>query len=201
MELKEYVTIIKKNFKIIIITGVLVGLSSFLFTSVQPLKYETSMSLFINKKDSQETDNFKYDGYYALQTSEMLSDTIIEWTKSPEFVNSVYAKAGVDLNFNSIKKYLKAFNVKKMSSQYIKINFISTNKAEAVKISSAISSEIKEKIKTIENESEKEISFSVTSEDPIIIVSKPKILINLIIGIFSGLIIGIFFVFTKRYFS
>jgi len=201
MELKEYVTIIKKSFKIIVITSALTGLFSFLFTSVQPLKYETSMSLFINKKYSQETDNFKYDGYYALQTSEMLSDTIIEWTKSPEFVNSVYTKAGVDLNFNSIKKYSKAFNVKKMSSQYIKINFTSTNKAEAVKISSTISSEIKEKIKTIENESEKELSFSVTSKDPIIIVSKPKILINLIIGIFSGLIIGIFFVFTKRYFS
>ncbi len=201
MELKEYLKIIKKNLKLILAVGAIAGLSAFLFSSFQPVEYETSLSLLISKNKTQETDDFKYDGYYALQAGEMIADTIVEWTKSPAMVNAIYQEAEVSGNFGSIKSYAKKFTAKKMSSQHIEIKFNSNTKESAEKISSAAVKIINDKIKTLEKNSEEEISFSVSGESPIIVEKNPDALLNLFIGFISGLILGIFLVFGKEYFS
>ncbi len=199
MELKEYLKIIKKNLKLILAIGVVAALSAFLFSTFQPVEYETSLPILISKNKTQETDDFKYDGYYALQASEMLADTIAEWTKSPATVNAIYQEAEAFGNFGSIKSYAKKFTAKKMSSQHIEIKFNSGAKESAEKISSAAVKIINGKIKNLEENSEEEISFSVSGENPMIVEKKPDLLLNLFIGFISGLFLGIFIVFGKEY--
>ena len=201
MELKEYLKIIKKDLKLIIIISIITAVSAFLFSAMEPAAYETSISLAINKNKTQNTDDFKYDGYYALQTSEMLADTIVEWTKSPTIVDSVYQKAGVNQNFKNIKSYTKKFTAKKMSSQHVEVKFKSDTKENAEKISSAIVEIISDKTKTLEENSGEEIAFSVSSENPVIVENKPDAFLNLFIGLISGLFLGIFVVFGRRYFT
>jgi capsular polysaccharide biosynthesis protein len=201
MELKEYIKIIKKRSKLILVVATITGSFAFLFSTIQPVKYETSLSLFINKNETQETDDFKYDGYYALQASEIIADSIEQWLKSPEFVNAVYQKAQVDQDFRNIKSYTKKFTAKKMSAQYVEVKFKSNNRQEAEKVSSAIAEAVNSKVKALGENSEREISFSIESGNPIIIESKPSAFLNSIIGLVSGLILGIFIVFGKEYFS
>ena len=201
MELKEYLKIIKKDLKLIIIISIITAMSAFLFSAMKPAVYETSISLAINKNKTQNTDDFKYDGYYALQTSEMLADTIVEWTKSPTIVDSIYQKSGVNQNFKNIKSYTKKFTAKKMSSQHVEVKFKSDTKENAEKISLAVVEIISAKTKTLEENSGKEIAFSVSSENPVIVENKPDAFLNLFIGLISGMIFGVFIVFLRRYFT
>ena len=201
MELKEYITIIRKEYKTIFAIGTIVAVSAFLFSTMRPVVYEASTSLAINKSKTQNTDDFKYDGYYALQTSEMLADTIVEWTKSPTMVSAIYQKAEVNQDFRNIKSYTKKFTVHKMSSQHVEVKFKTDTKENAEKISSALVEIINDKIKTIEKESEEEIAFSIRSENTIIMKNKPDAFLNLIIGFISGITLGIFIIFLKRYFA
>jgi len=200
MELKEYLKIIKKSLKLILAVGVVAGLSAFLFSSFSPIEYETSLPFLISKNKTQDTDDFKYDGYYALQAGEMLADTIVEWTKSPAVVNAIYQEASVHGNFGSIKSYTKKFTAKKMSSQHIEIKFNSDTKESAEKISSAAVKIMNDKIKTLEKNSGEEIAFSVSGESPIIVEKKPDALLILFIGFISGIMMGVFVVFGKEYF-
>ncbi|MEA2097549.1 MAG: Wzz/FepE/Etk N-terminal domain-containing protein [Patescibacteria group bacterium] len=201
MELKEYVTIIKKEYKLIFTIGAIVAASAFLFSTMKPVVYETSISLAINKNNTQNTDDFKYDGYYALQASEMLANTIVEWIKSPTVVNTIYQKAEVNQDFRNIKSYTKKFTARKMSSQHVEVKFKTDTKENAEKISSAIVEIINNKTKTIEENSEKEIAFSVSGENPVIIKNESDTFLNLIIGFISGIVLCIFIVFGKRYFA
>lgn len=200
MELKEYLKIIKKNLKLILAVGAIAALSAFLFSSLQHTEYETSLPILISKNKTQDTDDFKYDGYYALQAGEMLADTITEWIKSPAVVNAIYQEAEVSGNFGSVKSYTKKFTAKKMSSQHIEIRFNSDAKESAEKISLATVKIINDKIKTLEKNSEEEIAFLVSGESPVIVEKKPDAPLNLFIGFVSGLILGIFVVFGKEYF-
>ena len=201
MELKEYTTIIKKEFKTIITIGIIVAVSAFLFSTIRPVTYEASTSLAINKNKTQNTDDFKYDGYYALQTSEMLADTIVEWIKSPTVVNAIYQKAEIDQDFKNIKSYTKKFTANKMSSQHVEVKFKTDTRENAEEISSALVEITNDKIKAIEKESEEEISFSISSENTIIVENRSNAFLNLIIGFISGIILGIFIVFGKKYFA
>ncbi len=201
MELQEYFEIIKRKFKLIIAIVFVVTFSTFLFSVLQPVRYETSLSLHLSKDRSQQTNDFKYDGYYALEASEKIADSIVQWAKSPELVNSVYQKAEVDGGFGSLKSYTKKFSVKKMSPQYIEVKFETNNAEEADKISVAITEEINNKMIKLKNDSDGEVSFSVNNENPIIIQKQKNIFLNSIIGFISGIAFGIFFVFFRRYFS
>ncbi len=200
MELKEYIKIIRKNFKLILSVAIITGISAFLFSIVQPLEYEVSLSLFVNKDKTQETDDFKYDGYYALQTSEMIANSIVEWLKSPGIVNSIYQKAEVTYDFKNIKSYTKKFTVNKMSTQYVEVKFKTNSEEDAEKISLAIVEVILFKVKDLGENSEQELSFLIESGTPVIIESKPDAILNLIIGLVSGFALGIFVVFGKEYF-
>ena len=200
MELKEYLKIIRKNSKLILTISIITAVSAFAFSVLQPIQHETSLSLAIVKDKTQITNDFKYDGYYAFQTGEIIADSIEQWLKSPEVVNAIYQKAEINQDFKNIKSYTKKFTAKKMSSQYVEVKFKSGTIEEAKKISAATVEIINAKIEKIEKASEQEISFSVSNGDPIIVENKPDAILNLIIGLISGLALGIFIVFLRRYF-
>ena len=201
MELKEYLKIIKKNSKLILIIGIIAGVSAFVFSAIQPIKYETSLSLSIIKDKTQVTDDFKYDGYYALQSSEIIADSIEQWLKSPEIVNAIYQKAEVEQDFKNIKSYTKKITAHKMSPQFVEVKFKGNSREEVEKVSTAIAEVVNAKIKKLKEASEQEISFSINSGNPVIVENKPDAVLNLIIGLISGLFVGVFFVFGRRYFS
>jgi len=201
MELKEYIKIIRKNFKLILGVAIITGISAFLFSITQPIKYEASLSLFINKDKTQETDDFKYDGYYALQAGEMITGSIVEWLKSPEVVSSIYQKAEVEHSFKNIKSYTKKFAVKKMSAQYVEVKLKMNNKEDVEKISLAIVEVIKSRIKNLGENSEQELTFLIESGKPVIVETRPDAILNLIIGLVSGFALGIFVVFGREYFK
>ena len=200
MELKQYLKIVRKNSKLILAIAVLAALFSFIFSAIQPAKYETSLSLLISKNKTQETDDFKYDGYYALQAGEIMADSAEQWLKSPEVVNAVYQKAGVNQDFRNIKSYTKKFTARKMSSQYVEVKFNTPAKKEAEKISRAIVEIINDKAEALGKNSGEEVSFSVSGTNPVIVEDNPNIFLNLFIGFISGLALGVFAVFGKRYF-
>ena len=199
MELKEYIKIIKNDLKLIFIIALITSFSAFLFSFLQPVKYETSLSLLLSKDSSQMTDDFKYDGYYALEASGILADSIVQWIKSPELISSVYQKAQIDGKFKNLKSYTKKITAKKMSQQYIEVKFETNNIDQANKISVAIIDEINNKIQNIKKDSEEEIAFLISNENPITIKKEQNIFLNSIIGLISGVMLGIFFVFFKRY--
>ena len=201
MELKEYLKIIRKKSKLIFAISIATAISAFIFSAVQPIQYETSLSLSITKDKTQMTGDFKYDGYYALQSSEIIATSIEQWLKSPEVVNAIYQKSEINPDFKNIKNYTKKFTAKKMSPQYVEVKFKSNTKEEAEKISAATVEIINAKTEKIKKDSEQEISFSVSSENPIIVENRPNTILNLIIGLISGLAISVFIVFGKRYFS
>lgn len=201
MELKEAIMTVKNNLKTITAVSVITALSAFIFSSIQPLIYETSLSLLISKEGSQETTDFKYDGYYAFQTGEIFADSIQEWMKSPETVNEIYQEAGVSQNFRNIKSFGRKFTAKKMSPQYAEVKFKTETRNEAEKISSAIVKILNNKAKKIQENSKQEISFKVESGSPVILEARPDAPVNSILGLISGALLGIFIVFTKEYFK
>lgn len=200
MDLKEYLKLINKNLKLIITVCAITGISTLLFSVLRPVKYDVSQSLFINKNGSQETDDFKFDGYYAFEAADTLSDSIGEWLKSPEVVSAIYAKSGIDPSFKNIKSYSKKFKTKKLSADFVEVKFESKSADEAAKISGAIVNIVNSKTASLKDSSGGEVSFSIAEGKPIVVENKLDALLNFVIGIASGILLGIFIALSREYF-
>ncbi len=198
MELKQYLKIIKKHYKLILIITILVGASSFIFTLKRPVVYDTSLSLFITRTTTQATQDYKYDGYYAIKAAELFSDTVKQWLESPEVVIEIYKKAGIDLELESLKKLRKKLKAYKMSSQYVEVRFKAEEKEKAQKISGVIPSVLQSRAQQL-TWSSRDLAFYIRATSPVIVANIPKPLFNGLIGLVSGFVLGVFVAFFMVY--
>lgn len=201
MELKEYLQLIRKEKSVIIKAAILTLVFTLAFSYLQKKSYETSVSIFMVKDSTQSTDEFKYDGYYALQSGEIIADNIEKMLQSPQIVNEIYQEAGVDPNFDKIKKYKKSFTAHKMSNQYVEVSFNSETRENAKQVSGAITKVLQRKMEETKISSEEEISFSIENNTPVIIEKKTDMILNSLVGLFSGFFLGIIAIMIKKYFA
>lgn len=195
----EYIKIIKNNSTLIGIIGIAVALLTLYFTKNQPSYYQSSLSLLVSSVEPQPTSDYRFDGYYTIQATDLFSNTVEAWIKSPEVVAEIYRQAKIDINGNNIKGLTKKFKAEKMSPHYIELRYTTETEKDANGIAELITKVLDEKASVISAVSQKQTAFTVKSGTPIIMASKPPILINTIIGLIVGLIAGLGFVIIKEY--
>ena len=109
MELLEYLKIFRREKRLIISITLITMLAGILFTQLQPPRYETSLSLFMQKSGTQDTTEFKYDGYYALQAESLAADNVAKRLQAPGVVEEIYRAAGLNPEASKIKNFKKKF--------------------------------------------------------------------------------------------
>jgi capsular polysaccharide biosynthesis protein len=201
MELKDYLKIIRSEKKMIIAAMIVTAAAAWIFSFYAPARYETSVSLFISKNGTQNTDEFKYDGYYALESEKAVTDNIEKMLQSPQLVEKIYAASGIDPAFRNLKAYKKKFTAKKMSNSYVEVSFETDSRSDAEKLAAALAAAVSQEMRETENQSGSEVSFTLKDNAPVILESKPDAAFNFIIGLFSGFFLGIFAAFLKKYFA
>lgn len=201
MEFKEHLNILNKGKFIIIILTVLITLASFLFAYFKPVSYVSSISFSVNRINKQETSDYQFDGYYAIQASDLFSQTVISWFLTPSVLLEIYDQAGVDPKIKSLDKFASRFKTKKYSAQNIVVTFREPSQEGAQKLSQTIIEVIEEKAVKLNQTADNKALFEIMGSKPVIVASKPNTLLVTLIGFISGLIISIIGVYLIRYFK
>lgn len=199
MEIKEYQKIIKGNKKLIMSAEGLIVFATMLFTFMSPAYYEASFSFLVSRSGADSTADYKYDGYYALMATDLIADTVEQWLKNPEAVQSIYAKAGVDGKFKSLKDMARKFKAMKLTSQLVEVRLKAERSEDAKKVAEAASGILKSKIAASNNTEEKNGTFKVIDSEPVILEVKPDPILNLAISLVFGLVLGLFIALGKEY--
>lgn len=201
MSFFAFVKIIHQRFVSIIIITAAVAVLSALITRVLPEKFDSSVSLNILRVNREETPDYQYDGFYAIQASDLFAQTVISWLQTPSVVNEIYGQSGVDSKFTSLSSFSGRFSAKKMSSQNIVIHFAAKSKEESDKLSSALISVVGQKAQDSLKTTKNIQVFDVKASNPITVKREYNIVVALIAGIASGLVLGILWALGKNYFK
>lgn len=181
--------------------GAIVGLLVFIFTSRQPDYYNSSLSLLISNNQIQETQDYRFDGYYTIQATDLFGSTVEAWLKSPEIVTNIYDRAEVDIDRSNIKLLTKIFKAEKLAPHYIEVRYKTDNEKQAIKIAGAVTEVLSEKAKSLEEMSQNQTRFTVSSGAPVAVLTKPPVAVNTVVGIIVGIILGFFIGMLKNYFD
>lgn len=188
----------KYKWLIIIIT--IVGIcSAIVFSLVKPAYYDTSLSFSINRVNHQTTTDYEYDGYYAIQASDLFSQTVMSWLLTPSVLLEIYESAGIDPQISSLEEISSRFKTKKYSPQNIVVRYKERDYQTAEKISTAITSIIQDKAKQSNKTSEEEALFEVVGTKPVIVERSPVLWLNTLIGLIAGLIFGSLLAYVIEY--
>ena len=182
--------LIRKWGKMIVVTAVLTMIATMIIVPRLPKKQSVSVDITIPVPSRSATDNYEYDGYYALQAADLFSGTIVGWFKSPDFVARIYKKANVPLVTKSIRSLEKVFLVKKVSGQFITVKFSVKDEQQANDIGKAISDNIKERVEQINTNGNRSLVFSVLVGKPLVVLDQRDGFVDAVLAGFAVLVLG-----------
>lgn len=195
-----FLKIINQNkFKIIAI-ALIVGVLSALIMQIMPVKYDASVALNVIRVNREETVDYQYDGFYAIQASNLFAETIVSWLETPAVVKEIYEQSGKKSTVASLSDFAGAFKAKKLSSQNITVKFSSKTEEEARTLASSLVSVIEKKSQASLETSKKESVFEIKSADPVIVKRIYGAAITFFAGLITGLALGILWATGKNYF-
>lgn len=201
MDLKDYLKILNRHKGIIVVLTVLITFLVFLYAYLQPVVYDTSISFTINRTAKQKTADYQYDGYYAIQASNLFAQTIMSWLMTPAFVLEVYQEAGVAPAVQSLDKLGSHFTSQRLSPQNVVVRFKEKDEATAKKIGRALIDKVEKKSNEINKTSEGDSLFNVVGYEPVVAPYKPDIKLVTVIGLIVGLLLSCFLVYVVEYFK
>ncbi len=202
MELIDYLKVISAKKVLIIILMIVITASSVLVYYFMPEKLETSVAIAIAREGKQETQDYKYDGFYSLQASELFADTVVSWFLSPEIVNSIYNGAGIDLGDKTLRELSRVFDAEKMASQNVLVKFTAGDVSEANHVVSSMKTILSERTQILNKSNSEDAKFTVIIRDPITVSQKMEIwmvaLISLVVSFFVSILIAFLFEYIEK---
>jgi hypothetical protein len=119
-----YRTFFKKNalfLGIITVVGISVGLA---ITRILPVSYDVSLALNIERKTNDTGEFYTYDGFYAIQATELFSKSVASWFVTPDFVEDVLRNADKsDIDKLSVKDFRRIFTPEQVSANVVEVRF------------------------------------------------------------------------------
>lgn len=200
MELRQSITIIRQSFGWVIGTALVTGAAALAVALSSPEQFDTSLAFAINRINKQETVDYQFDGYYAIQASDLFAQTITSWLTTPSILLEIYQRADVDPDIASLSSFSGRFTTKKYSSQNIGVRFIERDKHTAEKISAAIIAVLQAKTATINQTADAKALFEIVGSSPVIVATKPSPVLSTIIGLLVGAAVAGLLVFLRHYF-
>ncbi len=104
----------------ILLSGVIGGLlPQFLIQG-----YDVSISLNIHQSRESSDTYYSYDGYYAMQAEELISENVSRWFMSPAFVEEIISQSEPDLAEQiSLRELRSLFQVEQLSATIVEVRF------------------------------------------------------------------------------
>lgn len=172
--------IVKKGW-FILSAALIFAVAFYLWASSRPNSYDVSLSFTINLTNKQQTQDYQYDGYYAIRASELLGETIISWFLTPSEVIAIYKQAGLELPKGSLIEITRRFKTSKFSGQNIVVKFTAPDEAAASKLAQAVADYVEEKAESLNKDSQGQSLFDIVPSEPVIILAQNRV------GLITGL--------------
>lgn len=138
-----YKTFFKKNalfLGIITVIGISAGLA---ITRLLPVSYDVSLALSIERKTENTGNFYTYDGFYAIQATELFAKSVSSWFVTPDFVEDVLRNSDKsDIDKLSVKDFRRIFTPEQVSANVVEVRFGVDESEVGITLTDSISSSI-----------------------------------------------------------
>lgn len=199
MEFRDSVNLFVRRKNLAIGLVVLVIAAAYLWAYLQPVRYTASMSLSVNTINQQQTTDYQFDGYYALQAADLFSQTVVSWLQTPSVLVEVYERAGVTTPVQPIRSLTGRFKTKKYSSQNMVVAFAAPSEEEAKRLATAVTEVVTGRSQKVNRTTDNQALFELEASPPVIVRAEPDDLLLGGVSLFVGIVLALFLVPLVEY--
>ncbi|MFH0852927.1 MAG: Wzz/FepE/Etk N-terminal domain-containing protein [bacterium] len=192
MELDDYIKSLFRHRWLIIIVVIISVLGAYFYAFSRPITYDASVSITIKRVNNPETSEFQYDEFYAIQASDLVSQTVVSWLATPSVVTEIYQRADLDPAIKSLNDITRRFTTRKLSSQNIVVKVNEESEEVARKLAAAITEDISTRVAQLVTTTDDQASFEAQASKSVVVENRIDSVLYGIIGLIAGFFIGLF---------
>lgn len=187
----SYLTLLARHRMALAVLAIIGAVLAVAFALTRPTEFTASLAIGINRVHKQETQDYQYDGYYAIQASDLVSQTVVSWLQTPSILLEVYRAAGVSAEPSTLTSLRARFRTRKYSPQNIVIEFREHDRATAEKVAVSLTEVLKERLGLLNRNEKGEALFELAGTAPVIIATKPNPVLLGVLGALTGFLVGL----------
>lgn len=115
------------------------------------------------------TNEYEFDGFYAIQATERFADTLAGWLSSPDLVAEVYRRAELPSPTSSIRRLASVFTTRRLSGQVVEVRFQASDEEHARTILAAVNDVVEDRTDTVNQDRQRSLTLRVVPEQPLIL--------------------------------
>lgn len=165
--------------------------------SMSAKSYEGATTIFVRQMlvaPDAKSEDYKFDGYYAVMANQTFADTLENWIKSPEIVAEAYQNQKMDYP-KSMSSLSNRYEIDKVISQSVAIRVTSGNTEESEKLLKGMIAVLREKIeKYLIDQSGKPI-FTIDNSPVLVLEHQADYRVQYGIGVLGALCLGLFLIY------
>ncbi|HPH78920.1 MAG TPA: hypothetical protein PLH65_02450 [bacterium] len=193
MDLVQSIKPIIKYWWVILLSVIIVFAGIIITNKMSKASWDGATTLILKQEivADKSADNYKFDGYYAVEANQIFSDSIETWLEAPDFIQLVYDKAQVQSpeKMSSLKG---TFDFDKVISQSVAVRLNGGSKDEVNKLMNAMISVMKEKTESLLVDQDGRSVFTIDSTPVLILQHEVDFKLQFGIGLLGALCMGVF---------
>lgn len=159
-----YLLAIKRGWIFVALFGLAAAALAFAIASAIKPEYESHFSYVVSLSQRDDTDNsYRFDGYYALQATDLFAATLAKWVSTPEVIVAAYKEAGIELKTNDPRAISRTVISEKTAPQLVQITVRSQKANEATALVQGLQAVMDKNIDTYHDQGIPAVQFRVVT--------------------------------------
>ncbi len=192
-EYQPYVHAVTRRLPLWLLVSLVAASFAYAVVVRQGTTYAVHSSYLVSLAERETPSEYTFDGFYALQATDLFTATLAKWVVAPEHIVAAYQSAGVVLPGANERALRRSVEAKKTAPQLIEVVVQHEDQTSAEKLSSAVAQVMKHNVQLYHDEGTPALQFAVVTTKPwtsVVAPNKPLI-VSLVFGVTLLLLINL----------
>lgn len=127
---------------------------------------EVHFSYLVSLRQREDAAQYRFDGYYALQATDLFAATLASWVHTPEIIAAAYQQAGLVLTDRDPRSVQAAITATKSSPQLVEVTVRQPIEADAQKLATGLQAVMNEEVAAYHAQGIPAVTFGVVATTP-----------------------------------
>lgn len=134
--------------------------------------YEVHFSYLISLSERENVPEYRFDGYYALQATDLFAATVAQWATTPEVIVAAHEAAQLQLRSSDPRVLSRVISTAKTAPQLVEVTVQDRQSERAEKLAAGFMAVMERNIERYHDEGIPALYFRVVATEPWVGVSR-----------------------------
>ncbi|MBI1833721.1 MAG: hypothetical protein HYR90_02755 [Candidatus Andersenbacteria bacterium] len=163
---KPYVEALKRSLLWLLGFSVALAVLAWAVASTIKPSHQVYFSYLVSLAEREPAEEFRFDGYYAIQATDLFAATLAKWIGTPEVISAAYEAAEIEEIGSDPRQLVRAVHAEKTAPQLVEVVVQHKNPDTAKKLASGLMSVMDRNIDQYHDQGIPALQFRVVTTEP-----------------------------------